>query len=128
MAPFRLFVHGGIGNRTQSTDHAAICSHARGRDSCAWRLVHEWHEFVGEDGHGATDADTSDIRAAADSAHPPTLGHVAIDHGTPAANFHQAFRRTVLMREVALLVISCAIAAFMHGFSEQPRGPKLFIE
>src|SRR5690349_2814499 len=112
--PFRFFVDGGVGDFAQLADHPAvgIGDEAR-RKPRARRFVHKRHELVREAGHRAADANAADVRATADAAHPPALGDVAIDYGPPAAEFDDALRRAVFVREIALLVIARAVAAFV---------------
>ena len=40
----------------------------------------------------------------------------------------QAFGRTVLVRELSLLIVARAVAPFVHGLAEEPGGPVCFIE
>ena len=42
--------------------------------------------------------------------------------------FHEALRRTVLVGKIALLIITGAVAAFVHRLAEEPRRPQLFVE
>src|SRR5262249_56969816 len=85
-------------------------------------------ELVGEAGHGAGDADAADVRAAADAVDPAALGHVALDHRSPAAQLDQAAWRAVLAGEHALLVVAGPVAALVHGGLEQPARPESFVE
>src|SRR5581483_916446 len=103
--PFWLFVAGLVGEVSQPANHAAVDSHTTRRNARAGWLVHEGHKLVGKAGHGAGDADAADVWAAADAVHPPALRHIAVDDRPPAADAHQALGRTVLVGEVALLVI-----------------------
>src|SRR6516164_8845410 len=110
-APTRFLVRRTRGEAAQGTDDRAIHSAGRGRYARTRRLVHERHELVGEARHGAGDADAAHVRAAAHAVDPAALGHVALDHGPPAAQLDQALGRAVLAREVALLVVARAVAA-----------------
>src|SRR5580693_8982932 len=118
MPPFRLFVHRVVGKRTQSPDGLAVNGDAGGGDFRSRRLIHERHELVREARHRAANADASDVRASANACHPTALRHVAIDNRSPAAQFHDALRRTVDFRKIALLVITSAVTSVMDGASE----------
>src|ERR1700757_4533655 len=103
--PLGLLVDRTGGDWAQTADPPAIhprpcCGHLAAR-----RLVHERHELVREAGHRAADADAADVRAAAHAVDPAPLGHVALDHGTPAAQLDQALRRAVLGGEVTFFVV-----------------------
>src|ERR1700728_1009231 len=54
--PFRFLVGGVLGEPAEGTNHAAVEADRRRRQPCAGRLVHEWHELVGEPRHCAADA------------------------------------------------------------------------
>src|SRR6185312_1957403 len=118
VAPFGLSITAVICDGTQRTDHRAVYAYRARRQFRAWRFVHKRHELVWESWHRAADANAADIRAAANASHPTPLRYVAVDHWPPAADFDQALRRTVFMREIALLVITSAIASFMHCLPE----------
>src|SRR5437764_14642424 len=77
----------------QFADRPAIGGDRLGREAGAGRLVHEGglHELVGEAGHGAADADTADVGAAADAVHPAAFADVALDDRSPAAELDNAF-------------------------------------
>ena len=70
--------------------------------------------------HGAADADAADVGAAAHAAHPAALAHVALHHGAPAPQLHDALPGAVCVGELALLVVAAAIAALVDGSLEQP--------
>src|SRR6185437_1134727 len=70
LAPLRLLVRGPGGEAAQSADHRAVQGAGGGRHLGPRRLVHEWHELVGEPRHGAGDPDAADVRAAADAVDP----------------------------------------------------------
>src|SRR5579864_1854108 len=123
-APTRLLVRRARGETTEAADDRAVHAAGGRRDPRPGRLVHERHELVGESGHRAGDADAADVRAPAHAVDPAPLGHVALDHGTPAAQLDQALGRAVLAGEVALLVVSGPVAALVHGGLEQPPGPQ----
>src|SRR5436190_1855257 len=92
------------------------------------RLVHERHELIRKPRHGAGDANAADIRTAADPPHPAALRHVAVHYRTPAADFHQALGGAVFVGEIALLVITGAIASLVNRLAEKPRGTELLVE
>src|SRR4051812_14367039 len=125
VTPLRFLVHGLRRDAPQAPDHAAVEAARDGRHRGAGRLVHERHELVGEARHGAADADAAHVGAAAHAVDPPPLGHVALDHRTPAAELHDALGRAVLVGEVALLVIAGAVAPLVHRMAEEPRGAQL---
>src|SRR5262245_13233167 len=76
----------------------------------------------------ASNVGTTDVRTAADAVHPSSFGDVALDDGTPAADFHEALGRAVLVREVALLVIARAVAPLVNGSTEEPEGAQVLVE
>src|ERR1022692_2098137 len=120
LAPLRFLVRGLRGEPAERADDRSV-QRARGRrHSGTWRLVHEGHELVREPRHGAGNADAADVRAAAHAVDPAALGDVALHYRPPAAQLHQALRRAVLGRELALLVIATSVAALVHGRAEQP--------
>src|SRR5277367_5280294 len=123
MPPLRFFVDRIVSNGAQRSNSTAINADGAGRDPGARRFIHERHELVREARHGAADANSSDIGTAADPSHPAALGDVAVHHWPPAAQLHDAFRRSVLFGEVALLVVTGAITSIVHRISEQPGGP-----
>src|SRR5262249_20463739 len=49
-------------------------------------------------------------------------------HRTPTTEFDDALGRSVLFREIALLVVAGAIASLMHGLAEQPYRAELVVE
>src|SRR3954453_7531200 len=118
--PLGFLVDRAVGDRPQAPDHLAVAGRQRRRDTAARGGVHERHELVGEARHLAADADAPHVRAAADPRHPAALGDVAVDDRPPAADLHQALRRVVVVREVALLVVAGAVAALVHRLAEQP--------
>src|ERR1700733_7667237 len=89
--PLRLLIDRVTGDGTQRANSSPIYSYGVRGHVGAGRLVHERHEFIGEAGHGAADADAADVGATADARHPATLGDVAIDDGAPATDLHQTF-------------------------------------
>src|SRR6204780_4645801 len=122
-APLRFLVQ-RLGRETaQAADHRAVHAAGGRRDGRAWRLVHERHELVRDPGHRAGDADPAHVRASADAVDPASLGHVALDHGTPAAQLDQALGRVVGASELALLVVAGPVAALVDGRVEQPPRP-----
>src|SRR6476646_6906708 len=113
-APFRFLVRRAGGEAAEAAYHRAVHAAGGGRHGRSRRLVHERHELVREAGHRAGDADAADVGAAAHAVDPAALGHVAFDHGTPAAELDQALGRTVLGGEVAFLVVAGPVAALVH--------------
>src|ERR1700689_1627327 len=105
VSPARFLVERVFGDTAQVADHRAVQARCGGGYLAARRLVHERHEFVREPRHGASDADSADVRAAADAVDPASLGHVAFDHWAPAAQLHNAFRGSILGAEATLLVV-----------------------
>src|SRR5512146_962100 len=114
-APGRLLVSRALGEAAQRADDRAVHSAGgAGHPGTGW-LVHERHELVREARHGAGDADAADVGAAADPVDPPALGHVALDHRSPAAQLDQALGGAVLLGEHAFLVVAGPVAALVHG-------------
>src|SRR5450631_1942992 len=67
MAPLRFFVHRSVGDAAHGADKTAIgANDAGGKLGSRW-FVHERHELIREPRHGATDADATNIGAAADA-------------------------------------------------------------
>src|ERR1051325_7025762 len=104
MPPFRFFVYGAVRDCAQCPNESPVGPDDRARERRARWFIHERHELVRESRHGAADANPTDVWTAADTIHPAALCDVAIHHRPPAADFHQALRRSVLAGEVALLV------------------------
>src|SRR5271170_7008132 len=92
------------------------------------RLIHEGHEFIGKTRHGASDANSTNVRTTANPGHPSAFGNVAIHDRPPASKFHDALGRAVHLGEVALFVIAGAITTIMHRLPEEPRWTKLIIQ
>src|SRR5271163_2326123 len=128
MAPLRFFVDRLIRETAQRAYRTPINPDRSGRHLRARRFIHKWHELVRESRHGAADANSTDVRATAEAIHPAALRHIAIHHRAPAAELHDALRRAVLFREIALLVIAGAIAAFVNRLAEKPQRTQLVIE
>src|SRR6266436_218818 len=126
--PLRFLVQRLGGESAQAAYYRAVHAAGGRRHRRARRLVHERHELVREAGHGAGDADAAHVGAAAHAVDPAALGHVALDHGTPAAELDQALGRAVLVGEVALLVVAGPVAALVHGRAEQPGGTQRLIQ
>src|SRR5213596_2873569 len=113
-APLRLLVQRAGGIATEAAYHRAVHTARGRRHGRARRLIHERHELVREAGHRAGDADAAHVGAAAHAVDPAALGHVALDHGAPAAELDQALGRTVLGGEVAFLVVARPVTALVH--------------
>src|SRR6516164_1811578 len=128
LAPLRLLVGGLRGEAAQGADHSAVHHACRRGDLRSRRLVHERHELVREARHRAGDADAAHVRAAAHPVDPAALGHIALDHRAPAAQLDQALGRAVLAGEVALLVVTGPVAAFVDGLAEEPGRPQLVVQ
>src|SRR6476661_9383712 len=128
MPPLWFFIGSILGYGAQRANRSTIRASRGSRYSCARRFIHEGHELVGESRHGAADANAPDIGASADSGHPAALGHIAIHYRSPASQLHNAFRRSVNLGEIALLVVAGAIAAFVYSPAKQPRGTQLVVE
>src|SRR6516164_2541187 len=94
--PLWLAIHRSSGDAAERAHGAAVHHDSGRRKHGAGRLVHEWHEFVGEAGHGAADANAADAGAAADAGHPAALADVALHHRPPAAQLDNASGLTVL--------------------------------
>src|SRR6202012_105255 len=90
--PARFLVERAVGDAAQIANHRAVQAGCRGGHLAARGFVHERHELVREPGHGAPDADSANVRAAADTIDPASLGHGAFDDWAPAAKLHNAFR------------------------------------
>src|SRR5262249_12223180 len=116
--PFWLGVDGVIRDAAQFADNAAIKSAREAGNRRAGRRIHKGHKFVREARHRAANANAADIRATAKAVHPSTLGDVAIHNRPPAADFDETFGGAVFPGEVALLVITGAVATFVHGLSK----------
>src|ERR1700719_1881806 len=118
MPPFWFFIHGVIRKVTERANSLAVNTDRRRGHSGTRRFIHKRHELVREARHGATDTNSADVRAPADPRHPTTFGHIAIDDRTPATQLHNALERTVLRREIPLLVIASPVAPLMHRLPE----------
>ena len=127
-APARHFVQRRLREPAQRMDRPSVCLDGGRRKQRTGRLIHEGHEFVGKSGHRAADANSADVGAAANSAHPAALAHIALHHRTPASQFHDAERGAVFLGKLGLLVIASAIAAFVDRVAEQPGRPQRLVE
>src|ERR1700722_11169981 len=114
-APLRLVIERVGGDLAQTPDGPAVQAAGQGGHSRPRRFIHEGHELVREARHGAADADAAHVGAAADPVDPAPLGHIALDHGAPAAELHDALGRAVFGGEVTLLVVPGSVAPFVHG-------------
>src|SRR5271163_3468835 len=128
MPPLRFLVYCGVGKCAQRANGLSVNADARGGDFRSRWFVHEGHKLIRKPRHGAADADAANVRTTANTGHPTTLGYVAVHHGSPAAQLHDALRRTIDFREVALLVIAGAVAAVVYGLAKQPGRPELIVE
>src|SRR5262249_14801323 len=90
--PPRLTVDGVQGDFAQAGHRGPLQGVRGGAGPAAGRFAQERHELAREARHRAADADAADIRASADAVHPTALRHVALDHWSPAAKFHEALR------------------------------------
>src|ERR1700733_10666358 len=68
------------------------------------------------------------VRTTADPRHPAPLSHIALHHRPPASELHDAQSRTVLIRKLALLIVSAAVAAFMQRLPKEPGWAQRFVE
>lgn len=84
-------------------------------------MVHEWHEFIWKSGHGASNANSSNIWATPYAGHPSPLADVALHNRTPASQLHDAVTTAVSIRELGLLVVAAPVASFVHRLAKQPR-------
>src|SRR5580700_9924395 len=84
-SPGRFLIQGRLRESAQRVNRAPIRHHRARRKQRSWWLIHERHELVREARHGAADADATDIRASANSSHPASLSHVALDDGSPTS-------------------------------------------
>src|ERR1700686_1804106 len=128
MPPLGFFVHRVLRDRTERPNSTAIDTDASRRNSRPWGFVHEWHELVGEAGHGAADADAAYVWATANSGHPSPFRYVTVDHRPPASEFHDALGGTVDLREIALLVVARSVATVVHRCAEKPCGTQLIVQ
>src|ERR1700734_1113998 len=118
MAPLWFLVEGCSRKVSHRLDDRAGRGTYGRRNLPAGRLIHEGHELVREARHRATDANSADVWATADSAHPAAFGDVALDDGAPTSELDQTGRRVVLGCKLSLLVVSGAVASFVHGVAE----------
>ena len=58
----------------------------------------------------------------------PRLGTLQFTTGPQQPSFTMHFGEPYFVREIALLVIAGAIAAFVHRLAEQPSGTQLIVE
>src|SRR6185369_5327418 len=120
--PAWLLVERCLSEAAQCVDGPAIRGHRVGRKQRPRRLIHEGHELVWEPRHGTTDANSADVGTAADSVRPAALAHIALHHGPPASQLHDALARAVFLTKFSLFVIPAAIATLMHRVPEEPGG------
>src|SRR5215211_226909 len=91
------------------------------------RLV-ERRELVGEARHRAADAGPAGDHAAAHVVDRAALGDVALHDRPPAPHVDEALAVTVLLGELALLVVAGAGAMAVDGLVELPLGPAQLVE
>src|SRR5277367_216930 len=116
--PGRFLIKRCLREAPQGVNRAPIGHHRSGRKQRTGRLVHKRHELVRKSRHGAADANPADVGTTANSAHPAALSDVALHHRSPASEFYDARGRAVFFGELRLLVISAAIASFVHRRAE----------
>src|SRR5271156_475230 len=133
-SPFRartpawLLVERRLGKTPECVNGAAISHNGGGREQRSGRLGHEGHKLIRKTGHSAADTDAAYIGAAADSRHPSAFSYVALNHRTPASQFHDASDVTVLIGKFSLFIIAAAVAAFVNCGTEEPARPQPAIE
>src|SRR6185437_118723 len=108
----------------QSANHSAVRAYSMRREQRARRLVNKGHEFVWESRHGTADADAADIGTATYPIHPSPFADIALHHWPPAAQLHNACRRSVFFGKVGLLVIAAAVTTLVQRLGKEPRGTK----
>src|SRR6187200_1469132 len=117
-SPLGLLIDCARGDAAQLAQGAAPGLDHCGGELAARRLIHEGHELVGEAGHSAADANTTDVWAAAHPVHPAAFGNVALDHRAPAAELDDALGRAVFGGEVRLLVVASPVTTLVHRPTE----------
>ncbi len=128
MTPLGFFVHRGTGQRPERPNRHAIGADRCTGDLCAWRLIHERHEFIREAGHRTANTNATNIRTPSD----PRPSSLASAHcSSPPVPNSRALRCTWENRRKSRSRPARSIrpvAAFMNGLSKQPRRPQLVIE
>src|ERR1700679_3093513 len=81
-------------------------------------LIHERHKFIRKSRHGASNANSTHVWTTAKAAHPSALSHVALPHGPPATQLDDALNRAIFRGEFRLLIVTAAIASFVHGLAK----------
>src|SRR5580704_2936695 len=127
-SPRRFLIQRRLRESPQRVNRAAVRHHRTRRKQRSRRLIHEWHELVREARHSATDADAADVGTSSDSSHPAALSDVALHHRAPTSQLHDARRRSVRVRKLRLLVVSAAVATFVHRRAEKPGRPQNIVQ
>src|SRR6266850_7413666 len=127
-APLRFFIERGLREIAQGANGFAVSHHRRRRKNRAGWLIHERHELVGESRHRTANTDAAHVRTAADTVYPSALADVTLNHGSPAAELHDALSGSVLLGKLRLLVITAAITPLMHSFAKEPRRPQSIVK
>src|SRR5262249_7963894 len=123
LVPARLAVQERLGEASQRADEGAQQTGGGRRDGRSRRPGVERREAVRDPRHGAADADAAGVHAAAQVIDGPARGDIAVDHGAPATDVHQALLVAVLPGERPLLVVARPDAVAVDGLAEQPGGP-----
>src|SRR5262245_34745200 len=118
MSPLGFLVECCVGEFSKGANDTSVNAAGGGRKFSSGRFIHKRHKLVGKSRHGAADTNSTNIGSSAESRHPSAFWYIAIDDGSPASQFHDAFRRAILRCKVALFVISGAVTTFMNSFSK----------
>src|SRR6185437_14704958 len=86
------------------------------------------HKLIGKTGHGASDANSTDIGTAADSVDPSALSDIALYYRSPTPQFYNARWRAIFFGELALFVVASSITTIMDRVSKQPSGTQAIIK
>src|ERR1700733_4447393 len=101
---------------------AAISRHCIRREQRTRGLIHERHKFIRKPGHGASNANSTHVWTTAQAVHPSALSHFALHHRSPTTQLDDALNRAIFRGEFRLLIVTAAVASFVHGLAKEPGG------
>src|SRR6202021_4336871 len=87
-------------------------------------LIHERHKFIRKSRHGASNANPTHVWTTTQAAHPSALSHVALHHRSPTTQLDDALNRAIFRGEFRLLIVTAAVAPYVHALAKGPGGAK----
>src|SRR5580704_15283384 len=90
--------------------------------------MHKRDELIRKARHGASNADSADIRTSANPAHPASLSHVALHHRPPTSQLDNAKRRSVFIGKLRLLIEATAVTTLVYRVAKKPGRSQCLVE